>query len=241
MWDREAFLANVMREASLLLKKSLNSLSATDIVCILKNARIVDKALAQFESQIVSRVKTLGHRAEDYYGDGVVRHPPHLTRTERPRFISSYYQLWALLKINNVAVWEARLASMTLKQLFHLYEMSKLPQSFGQGEEVVPPPRHPDAEAGTIFAINYGTSKERVVLIRLVLKHLEEAYRRTHGKDLQPIWAYAGEEGSEDFIAMWDHWQPSLKEVICGRRANEPPYRKVLDLELWEDSSGDGY
>lgn len=212
--------------------KSFSSLSVTDVVCILKNARIINKAVAQFESQIVSRVRMVGHRAEDYYGDGAVRHPSHLTRTERPRFISSYYQLWGLLEINNVAVWDAKLASMTLKQLFHLYEMSKLPQSIGRGEEVVQPPRHSDAEAEPIFAINYAASKERIVLERLVLKHLEETYRRTHGKDLQPIEAYAGEEGSGDFIAMWDHWQPSLKEVIRGRRSNKPPYRKVLDLEL---------
>lgn len=37
--------------------------------------------------------------------------------------------------------------------------------------------------------------------------------------------------------SWWDHWQDSLKEVVCGRRSKEPPYKKDFHWELWEESS----
>jgi len=47
----------------------------------------------------------------------------------------------------NAAEWQFRLQYMTLKQLLHLCELSRLPDSIGCGEEMVPPLQHPDAES----------------------------------------------------------------------------------------------
>lgn len=45
------------------------------------------------------------------------------------------------------------------------------------------------------------------------------------------------DEGFMDFLALWDHWQNSLQEVVCGRWSKEPPYIEKFHWELWEDSS----
>lgn len=219
--------------------KNPSMISADDVLRLIRNSRIVEKAISQFETQIVSRVKRDAPETEEYYGAGV-HHPPYLTRTERPRFIRSYYELWGLMRLRTAAEWQAKLEPMTLKQLFHLYEMSMLPDTIGRGrgEGVVPFPSRPETRLDTIF-IDHESVERRVALERQILKHLEDVYRRTHGKNLIRIWVHAPQEGYGDFIAMWDHFQPSLKEVVCGRRSKEPPYRFFLDLNLWEDSSGE--
>ncbi|KAL8918372.1 MAG: hypothetical protein Q9208_007391 [Pyrenodesmia sp. 3 TL-2023] len=209
-----------------------SKISAEHVLRLMRNSRMVEQAIPEFEAHIVSRVRCGGERADDYYGAGATRHPPHLTRTERPRFIRSYYQLWGLIRLKTPVEWQARLESMTLKQLFHLYEMSMLPSTMTFL-------RRRDGQLDTVSVIDREPVERRVALERQILKHLEEVYRRIHGKDLIHIWVHAPEEGYGNFIAMWDHFQPSLKEVVCGRRSEEPPYRFFLDLDLWEDSSGE--
>ncbi|KAL8981332.1 MAG: hypothetical protein Q9205_003851 [Flavoplaca limonia] len=157
--------------------------SAKNVHQMLRNQSMVYKAIAQFESDIVSKVRTGGLRAEEYYGPGIDGHPPYLTRTERRRFIRSYYQLWGLLKLDNLQQRQSRLHSVSLKQLLYLCEMCWLPNGMGPGEDV-------DSQSG-----GYG-----------------------------------------DFLVKWDHWQNSLKEVVCGRRTKEPPYKMEMHWELWEDS-----
>ena len=61
------------------------------------------------------------------YGSEALRHPPYLTKTERPRFIRAYYQLWGFMIIPQT-VWQARIESMRLKELYHLCDISKLTQ-----------------------------------------------------------------------------------------------------------------
>jgi len=154
--------------------------SAKDAVRMMKNRHVIDMTLLQFECQIVHRVKARGHRAEDYYGAGAVQHPSYLTRTERPRFIRSYYQLWGLMKVNP-AEWRSRPQYMTLKQLLHLREMSRLPDSIGRGEEMVPPPQHPDAESDSHFTINDQRSKERNALSKMISEQTKKTYRDIRG------------------------------------------------------------
>lgn len=155
--------------------------SAKDAVGMMKNMHVIVMPLLQFECQIVHRVKARGHRAEDYYGADAVQHPSYLTRTERPRFIRSYYQLWGLMKVN-LAEWRSRLQYMMLKQLLHLREMSRLPDSIERGEEMAPPPRHPDAEPDSHFAIDDQWSKERNALSKMILEQTEKTYRDIHGE-----------------------------------------------------------
>lgn len=201
--------------------------SASNVHHMIKIQHVVDKAIARFESDIVSKVRTHGLRAEEYYGPGIDSHPPYLTRTERPRFIRSYYRLWGLLSIENVERRQARLQSLSLKQLLYLCEISWLPHGMGPGEDVNP-------ETGAM--ILQQRIQEREKLSKWILEHTESTYRRIHGQDMELIWVIAMDEGYGDFLVMWDHWHSSLKEFVCGRWAKEPPYKKELHLELWEES-----
>ncbi|KAL8883920.1 MAG: hypothetical protein Q9192_006968 [Flavoplaca navasiana] len=201
--------------------------SASNVHQVMRNQSMVFKAITQFESDIVSKVRTGGLRAEEYYGPGVDGHPPYLTRTERRRFIRSYYQLWGLLKLDNLQQRQSRLQSISLKQLLYLCEMSWLPNGMGPGEDV-------DSESGA--ATYQQRAQARQALSKWILEHTESMYRRIHGHDMPLIWVIAMVEGYGDFLVMWDHWQNSLKEVVCGRRTKEPPYKMEMHWDLWEDS-----
>ena len=116
-----------------------------DAVRMAGNANVVEKALLQFEREIVSRVRSkcsttakVGERDSNiylkadpysaqelqaYYDVRAGGHPPTLTRTERPRFILSYYTLWSLMKLD-APEWESRLEYLTSQQLYYLHEMT---------------------------------------------------------------------------------------------------------------------
>ncbi|CAF9934846.1 MAG: hypothetical protein HETSPECPRED_009379 [Heterodermia speciosa] len=204
--------------------------TASDVARMIQNMQVVDQAIHQFESKIVSKVRARGHRTEDYYGAGARRHPPYLTRTERPRFIRSYYRFWALLTIDDPVERQSRLQSMSFKQLLYLCEMSWPPKSMGPGEEAIKTPVYP----GVTPAQRY---QARRALSKLVVDHTESTYRRIHGKEMEAIWVIAMDEGYDNFLVMWDHWQSSLIDVVCSRRSREPPYKKEFHMELWDDSS----
>lgn len=163
-------------------------------------------------------------------------HSPHLTRTERRRFIRSYYQLWGLMRLDRPE-WHSKLEPLTLKQLYQVYEMSILTQSIGR-EEVVPAPRYPDAEPYSPRAINEGRSEKRIALGECICRHLLSTYQRIHKEDAQLVGAYSLYEGSLGFIVMWDHWQSSLMEIVCRRRPKDRSSRPDFEKRyLWDDSS----
>ena len=175
---------------------------------------------------------------EKYYGPGARRHPPSLTRTERLRFTRSYYQLWGLMKLDP-AKWQSRFESMTLKKLYEVHEISKIWQSIGR-EEVRPAHRFPDARPGSFSAINTARSKERVALSEKIWQYIEQIFQRFYNREADTVWMPDDlYEGTHGFIVMWDHWQPSQKFLLCGRRRIDPstprpPFEKQY---IWEDSS----
>ena len=155
-----------------------------------------------------------------WYGKGVPRHPPHLTRTERIRFTRSYYVLWGLMTLP-AASWQPRLELLTLKQLYYLLEMSQLTQNIGRGEEEIPSPRQPNTKPPYSSRTMGGRrSKKRISLEESIRAQLTSAYERIHHSSWEDVSAYSLEEGSLGFIVMWDHWQSALKTVVCKRRPN---------------------
>lgn len=137
----------------------------------------------------------------------------------------------------DAAEWQSRLESMTLKQLYHLCEMSKLTQSVGR-EEVVPAPRHPDVPPDSVHAINSGRSEKRVTLEKRTWEHIEHTYQRVHHREAEDPWIHTKHEGYLWFIVMWDHWQACLREVVCGRRPMDPsPDASFEKQYLWDNSS----
>lgn len=170
-----------------------------------------------------------GFPLAEVYGAGTRRHPPHLTKAERRRFVRTYYQLWGLMKLDVAQSQAARLEAMTLKQLYHLCEMSMLTQNIGR-EEDVPVPldlrQNPDSTA----AIDHRRSKERRALAARIWKHLEQTFLHIHHEDADYVWLYAKEDGFLSSVVIWDHWQTCLKEVVCGRQVAAPSPRPDFEI-----------
>ena len=231
-------------------------LSKGHLVRMAMNADVVEKAVIQFEREIVCRVrskcsttiKLREHDSNTYpkadsysaqelqacYGAGARGHPPTLTRTESHRFISSYYTLWGLMKLD-ASEWESRLEHMTSKQLYYLHEMTKLTQSIGR-EEVVPKPLFPDEPPDSVHSINSGQSEKRITLGERVWQQIQDTSQRIFNQDALYPEGYAKHEGFMSFVIMWDHWQPSLKDMVLHQSTSS--IRPTLDVKrryLWND------
>ncbi|KAI4143565.1 MAG: hypothetical protein L6R39_004517 [Caloplaca ligustica] len=231
-------------------------LSPADIRSIVRGACIVQKAIAQFEGDIVCRVRskswffsaspahtesiasgTPKQLREECYGRGARKHPPYLTPRKRSRFIRLYYRLWGLMKML-IEKQHSKLQNFTLKQLYRLHEMSKLPQSIGH-EEVRSPHQWPSAAPKSFAAINWSRSQERADLEKRIRDHLDERYERYHGCKSDHPEIFAKEECSWPFIVIWDHWKPSLKDAVCGGQqllADNSSWEYKRE-DLWDESS----
>lgn len=207
--------------------------SARDVLRLLRNACVVEKAILQFEREFVCRVKCGGCPIPKSYlpvPPARRHHPPYLTRAERPRFIRIYYQLWGLMKMD-AAEWPDRLESTRLKDLCLLFEMCRLTQSIGK-EEPIALPKFPNADPNSANAINWSRSQKRIDLSTRIWTHIEHTYQQLHHAAPERIDIYASQEGWPPFVAIWDHWQPCLKDWVCRAYASEP-----MKEELWDESS----
>lgn len=203
-------------------KEESSMLSAEDVRRLVRNSWAVGKSISEFERNVVCKVRSMSLSeslgegntilifspagpwdAEKCYG--AQRHPPYLTRTERPRFIRSYYQLWSLMKLDT-AKWRSRLEAASLKQLMLLYEMSNLTQSIEPGEGR----SDPELQHHTSFR----RSDKRIELSREIRKHMDDRYRCIHDQELDDPWVLAKSDGYLNFIVMWDHWQQPFKDLI---------------------------
>ena len=206
-------------------------MTAEAVVQMVRNARIVEKAILQFEQEIVGRVRgkiTLkvvligailtfrspadGASPEDFYGARATKHPPNLTTTERTRFIRTYYSLWGLMKLDP-AEWPPRLESLTQQQLYYLLDLAKLTQSIGY-EEDIPPPPFPNSPPDSIHAINMGQSDKRIALENTLHERIQHISQRFFQRDAGYPIAYAKGNGFLFFVALWDHWQPYLEDMV---------------------------
>ncbi|CZR66584.1 uncharacterized protein PAC_16485 [Phialocephala subalpina] len=203
----------------------ISTLSLVDVVCMVRNAFVVEKAISLFERQIVRRVKLGSNNSPLTYlqykcATGHNRRPPYLTHTERPRFIRIHYQLWGMMKLDP-GEWQARLEKMRLKDLYFLFEMS------------VAPPTSPNAEPDSGRDINWSKSQKRRDLKRKTWAHIEDIYQQVQEEKPEQLDVYALEDGWPPFVAIWDHWQYNLKEWVCH------PTGKARKELLWDDSEDD--
>ena len=175
-----------------------------------------------------------GLSAEKFYGPGAQNHPATLTPSERPRFIRSYYLIWTLMRLDR-AQWDARLEDKTSQELYYLQEMSKLTQSIGR-EEHIPPPMFPDQSPDSIHAIYSGQSDKRAALECRIWEQIQRNSQRFFDRDAQDVSWCAKHEGFLWFVVLWDHWQPSLKDVVCHQsRSTVRLSSAVVKQYLWND------
>ncbi|KAJ5587658.1 uncharacterized protein N7459_003423 [Penicillium hispanicum] len=211
-------------------------LSNGDTICITRNAQIVEKAIVQFENEVVCNVKAPGYDLAKFYGAGARRHPPRLTGTERRRFIRSYYQTWGLLRSDSAGV-QRILESTTLKQLYQLYEMCELLQNIGR-DEVLPSLQNTGAAPTSGVMLTLQRPKARKTVQSQIWKRLQHVSKRVRNEHAEDVTLYAKEDGFLFFVVIWDHWQPTLKEMVCGRQLTDPsPDVELEKTYLWDDSS----
>ena len=234
-----------------------SAMTTKGVASMMKNASVIEKAILQFEREIVCRVKSKPRisrlnvelvaddpkiadgiptpELEECYGVGARGHPPTMTPTERTRFVQNYYTLWGLMSLNP-SEWKSSLEVMTSQELYYLHEITKLTQSIG-GQEIIPPPIFPDQLPESVHAINSGRSEKRISLEETVWQQIEHTSQRIFGQEAIHPEVYAKHEGFMWFVVIWDHWQPSLKDaVLHTSRSAERPSPEVVKRYLWNDN-----
>lgn len=159
------------------------------------------------------------------YGAEARKHPPNLTRTERPRFIRFWYQMWGMMNLDT-AEWQSRLQLIKLKDLYYLCEMCNLGQNFGREAVLLNP--------NTVHALTgYRPVRPKLsTLGHTIWEHIDLRYQNIYNQRSDYPWIYAKHEGRDGFVIMWDHWQECLKDIVCGGPRPSPG-----EARLWEDSS----
>ena len=175
-----------------------------------------------------------GLSAEEFYGPGAHKHPPTLTCTERTRFIRSYYSLWGLMRLD-LSECDSRLQAMTSQELYYLWEMTKLTQSIGQ-EEIVPPPMFPDEPSDSVHSINSGRSEKRIALEGIIWQQIQRNSWQFFERNAQDPSIYTKHEGFLWFVVLWDHWQPSLKDLVCHQSVSPRKLSPAVQQQyFWND------
>ena len=178
-----------------------------------------------------------GLEHDGFYG-GARNHPPTLTCTERTRFIRFYYSLWSLMRLD-CSEWNSRLQEMTSQELYYLLEMTKLTQSIGR-EEIVPPPRHPHESSDSVHSINSGRSEKRIALEGMIWQQIQRNSWQFFERKAQDPIIYTKHEGFLWFVVLWDHWQPSFKDLVCHQSVSPRKLSPAIQKQyVWNDKLGE--
>ena len=217
--------------------------SVKEVVQLLKNRNVVERAIHMFKHQIRMNYNL---REEDPREYGPIVRPPYLTRIERSRFIRSYYQLWALMKIGEPAEWLARLESMTIKQLLHLMGIARYNGLKNDSQSISPPHRE---NFDIISPYSLEDPRSRLELWQWSGLVIQKRLDRYGAVDLQSedlilqvkntklIRQYAFDNEYDNFLIISDGYQQIIKKTVRSTRVWKPSSEKGWDWELWEDSS----
>ncbi|MCJ1403189.1 hypothetical protein MMC11_006412, partial [Xylographa trunciseda] len=168
-------------------------MSAKDVARMVRNASIIEKAIVEFEQDIVSRIRMDGLSPQEFYGPGARKHPPTLTPTERPRFICSYYALWSLMTVDR-STWEPRLQAMTSQELYYVQEMTKLTQRIGR-EEIPPSLRFPHDPSYPFDFHDHDQEQKRIDLRSSIWEQIQRNSWRFFKSEAQGASIFAMHEG----------------------------------------------
>jgi hypothetical protein len=111
-----------------------------------------------------------------------------------------------------------RLESMTLKQLYTLFEIAMLEQCIGDETDW-------DAVQTRLGSLPF----------QEIWQLIQQTHLRVHKRErVDYIWILAKEEGFGSHLVMWDHFQLWFKEAVCGRSADSLERDPVS--EFWEET-----
>ena len=132
-------------------------------------------------------------------------------------------------------VLQRRLELTTLKRLYHLYEMSRLAQNIGR-EEIVSQLQNHGAGPQSTSTIYHRRSRARVALEKEIWMYIESAFHKIYDENAEYVWEYAKEEGFLSSLVVWDHWQPTLREIL-GQGSTTEQHTDFQQRYVWSDSS----
>lgn len=141
--------------------------------------------------------------------------PPCLTRTERPRFIRSHYQVWSLMRLDP-ASRQQRLKSMTLKQLYTVYDVAGLQQDIGDE--------------------NAAAQYDRHYLPEEIWEQIQRVYPHLYNVEAYYLGNYSLEYGYPGHVVLFDHFQEDLNELVCGQLAGASKPDPATE-PIWQDTS----
>ncbi|PVH91973.1 hypothetical protein DM02DRAFT_663418 [Periconia macrospinosa] len=97
-----------------------NDVTADNVLGIMRRARFVDSIITQFEEKVVSKVT------------GLCKESVSIARiaAERRQFIRTYYQIWALIMLEESS-YRAKIDASSTKQIYLMCEMSRIPLPVG--------------------------------------------------------------------------------------------------------------
>ncbi|CAF9935374.1 MAG: hypothetical protein HETSPECPRED_009768 [Heterodermia speciosa] len=215
--------------------------SVKEVAQMMKNRITVESAIRAFETDTNGRRTVLNR--EDPNDFTVIRQPVPLTRTERSRFTRSYYQLWGVMTIDDPAELEARLQSMTTKELLHLRGMTCLIRS----RELIWRSQCDNVETNSQYHLEAPISKWRLWEMRDTSAKMSgaEIRRRLRGyhnispnsEDMLMIRNYAFDERYFGYHFLYDRHQTRVKDAVCRKRSKKPIFEKETHWELWDGSS----
>lgn len=138
------------------------------------------------------------------------KRPLTLTRTERTRFINTYYALWSLMRLE-CWEWDSRLRAMRSQELYYLRAMTRLRQSIGQ-EEIVPFPCFGNKPPSSLHSLISGRSEKRIALQQETWNQIQFNSQRFFQRDAQNPPGYLKHGSVTWFGVLRDEWQSCLKK-----------------------------
>ncbi|KAF2795960.1 hypothetical protein K505DRAFT_373551 [Melanomma pulvis-pyrius CBS 109.77] len=174
-------------------------------------ANFVGSIMNQFNDQ-VAKNRRANNFGSFYPPDGIC--PRKLTKTERRRFIRTYYQLWNLIQIDEQQ-WQPTAASLSMKQVYLLREMCWIPLPIG---EDLPGPQMKQFFPDFMF---YEYEGRRGKLGSALQETINDHAKKKDSWWINDCpWLVRKEtknEGYAGFHLLWDHGKDALKQYCLGR------------------------
>ncbi|PWY96120.1 hypothetical protein BO94DRAFT_529532 [Aspergillus sclerotioniger CBS 115572] len=191
------------------------TLTARDVVQLVRNSSAVEKTLDLFNQKYVAYLLTPEAGRDRTFINLRPNRRPHLSPSERHRFIRAIYQLWGLL----ILTPEARASRMASLKLKSVMTISDVANGYRDIEDVIMTVK---ADGVLLWDIANELYEVRDQIVAQVLQH------PNHTRSMP--WEY----GWEGCISIWDVWHEGFKELVTepGARNITPPVS-----EVWYDTS----
>ena len=133
--------------------------------------------------------------------------------------------------------WDSRLQGMTSQELYYLKEMTDLTEGYAMLNETIHQPTLPLQPPDSLHSINHSEPRKRFDLGQCIWEQIQRNSLRFFEQDALFTSCYAKHEGFFVFVVFWDHWQPSLKDLVCHQcsGAIKKPSPAVRKQYLWND------